>query len=78
MYEDENLLIMEGYREENKEEIPWKYVNWDRVRHGERLELGITAFDRVIWARGTPINMLRVNQNLRRVAGERERRRRGG
>ena len=35
--------------------------------------LGWSGFDRVIWARGTPINMVRVRQTLARLYEERER-----
>ena len=74
--EDEEVVIMEGgWRRsglpEDEEDI-WEYIREEALGDGEHPVLGVTGFDRVIWARGTPINMVRVRLALGRILGGRE------
>ena len=47
-------------RFEEEENDRWEYVNQELIENGESPVLGVSGYDRVIWARGTPINMVRV------------------
>ena len=56
---------------EDEEDI-WEYVREEALGDGEHPILGETGFDRVIWPRGTPINMVRVRLALERIMRGRE------
>ena len=76
VHEDDLVIMMEGYREEEEENIPWDYINWDMIEIGEELELGITAYDRVLWADGLDVDEWRVEVRAGRMIREREEERR--
>ena len=64
IWEDDHVVMMEGgYREggfEEEENDRWEYVNEELIEDGESPVLGVSGYDRVIWACGTPVNMVRV------------------
>ena len=71
LFEDEEVIMVEGgWRRsglpEDENDV-WEYVNHEAIEAGEQPVLGVGVFDRVIWARGTPINMVRVRLALERI-----------
>ena len=79
VFEDEEVVLMEGGGgrsglPEDEDDI-WEYVREEALGEEESPVLGVTGFDRVIWARGTPINMVRVRLTVERLEREREERR---